>query len=139
MIEVYIDTFKCGFTAYYSSIEKMKELILSHPDFKKAFGFMISAHNPIETSYNKKTWKSWDYDNAIHDVFVTTPNDSELVFFVNGQHLLCTEYEEVPEVKEVGKPYSPETIKKIKEWKEEYRPCIHRATYRVLDVDLIKE
>jgi hypothetical protein len=138
MIEVTIDTFKRGFTAYYSNKDAMLSLITKHPEFNAAFGFMISSQGPIELGPNRKAWKNWDYKTAFEHVFVTAQNEWELCFFIEGEHLHCTEYLDVPEIKETGKPYSPAESRKTREWKEEHGPCIFRASFRQIEIDLGK-
>lgn len=135
IIKVRVDTFKYGFTAYYSSVKKASELITKHPEFNKALQFMISSGDPRETGPNRKAWPSWDFDGLLADVFVTSPSEDELCFFIRGEHLCFTEYENLPEIKKLGEPYRPASSTKIREWREEYRPCIHRAEVYKIEVD----
>lgn len=104
--EFYMDTFKYSYTGYFSSIDKAIEMIPKCPSFQKALSWRKPGLEKDE---------SHDYEHNKNLRVVLRHSDFCLEVRVPGYRITRTTYEDVPEVKEIGKPYQPFTRKKIHE------------------------
>lgn len=110
--KVRADTFKRGFTLYFTSIEKAIEMLPKTKEFGEAFGFMFSGLPDGEY---------WDYPIAMENVVLKISDDKQIYIYVAGECIVGAEYKTTPEVKEEGLPYKPSEIKKVREWRRENR------------------
>jgi len=109
--KINIDTFKYGFTAYYSSIEKAIKLLPLHPNWDQARMFMNIHHNwqdPIN-----KLYYSLKNENELHNniELIDDPKDRSINVYLRSVTYSVRKLIITPEVKELDKPYKPESYR----------------------------
>ena len=127
VFRIYLDSFKYSYEGYWSSLEKACEELPKDADFQRTLQWNTPRNEDVNgISHNP----DYEYNKSLKILVTISTRGLEVSVPGYRRKRIKTTY--IPEVKEEGKPYSPE-----KQKQEELEPETINCTFAVAEVSEI--